>query len=275
MDGQRLHPHLRRAAADGRRARRPLRPAAAVRHRPGHLHRRLRGRGARAHRAAPHPRPRRAGPRRRDRDAADPDDPVARPSRRERRALALGAWGGVGGLAVADRPGRRRRHHAGRELALDLLAQRARSASSPSRSPASASGRRAGPRVGSTCAGLALASAGLLGLVWGVIHGNDHGWTDPQIVGCHRRSASPASSAFVAWERRADHPMLPLHLFRSRAFAVANTVSLLMYFGMFGSIFLLSQFFQLVPGLQPVRGRPARPALDGDARVRGPDRRLP
>jgi MFS family permease len=57
--------------------------------------------------------------------------------------------------------------------------------------------------------------------------------------------------AFVAWEARTDHPMLPLHLFRSRAFAAANTVSLLMYFGMFGSIFLLSQFFQVVQGLNP------------------------
>ena len=40
-------------------------------------------------------------------------------------------------------------------------------------------------------------------------------------------------------------------MFRSRAFAAANTVSLLMYFGMFGSIFLLSQFFQVVQGLNP------------------------
>jgi MFS family permease len=45
--------------------------------------------------------------------------------------------------------------------------------------------------------------------------------------------------------------MLPLHMFRSRAFAAANAVSLLMYFGMFGSIFLLSQFFQVVQGLNP------------------------
>ncbi len=58
-------------------------------------------------------------------------------------------------------------------------------------------------------------------------------------------------AAFMAWEARTDHPMLPLHLFRSRAFTAANTVSLLMYFGMFGSIFLLSQFFQLVQGYNP------------------------
>ncbi len=45
--------------------------------------------------------------------------------------------------------------------------------------------------------------------------------------------------------------MLPMTFFRSRAFSASNVVSLLMYFGMFGSIFLLSQFFQVVQGYSP------------------------
>ena len=45
--------------------------------------------------------------------------------------------------------------------------------------------------------------------------------------------------------------MLPLSFFRSRAFSASNAVSLLMYFGMFGSIFLLAQFFQVVQGYSP------------------------
>ena len=45
--------------------------------------------------------------------------------------------------------------------------------------------------------------------------------------------------------------MLPLGFFRNRAFSAANAVSLLMYFGMFGSIFLLAQFFQVVQGYSP------------------------
>jgi MFS family permease len=45
--------------------------------------------------------------------------------------------------------------------------------------------------------------------------------------------------------------MLPLRFFRNRAFSMANLASLLMYFGMFGSIFLLSQFLQLVQGYSP------------------------
>ena len=59
--------------------------------------------------------------------------------------------------------------------------------------------------------------------------------------------------------------MLPLHLFRSRGFTAANAASLLMYFGMFGSIFLLVAVLPGRAGLEPVRGRPARPAVDGDA----------
>jgi EmrB/QacA subfamily drug resistance transporter len=98
--------------------------------------------------------------------------------------------------------------------------------------------------------GLALASGGLLSLVWGVIHGNERGWADPQIVATLALGAA-LLVAFFLWERRVSAPMLPLHMFRSRAFSAANGVSLLMYFGMFGSIFLLSQFFQVAQGMNP------------------------
>ena len=58
--------------------------------------------------------------------------------------------------------------------------------------------------------------------------------------------------AFVAWELRAENPMLPMRFFRNRTFTLANTASLFMFFGMFGSIFLLSQFFQTVQGYSPL-----------------------
>src|SRR5205823_219275 len=60
-------------------------------------------------------------------------------------------------------------------------------------------------------------------------------------------------AAFVAWELRAREPMLPMRFFRNRAFAAANGASLLMYFGMFGSIFLLTQFFQTAQGYSPLQ----------------------
>ena len=99
--------------------------------------------------------------------------------------------------------------------------------------------------------GLGLASAGLFGIVWGLIRGNSLGWSSPEIV-----TAIVAGFAFlavfVAWELRAAHPMLPMRFFRNRTFTLANIASMLMSFGMFGSIFLLAQFFQTVQGYSPL-----------------------
>ena len=57
---------------------------------------------------------------------------------------------------------------------------------------------------------------------------------------------------FGLWERRAPAPMLPLRFFRSRAFSATSAVSLAMSFGIFGSIFLLAQYFQTVKGYGPL-----------------------
>ena len=98
--------------------------------------------------------------------------------------------------------------------------------------------------------GLALASAGLFGIVWGLVRGNAQGWASPEIVTAITVGAILVV-AFVLWELRAEAPMLPMRFFRNRVFALANVASLLMFFGMFGSIFLLSQFFQTVQGYSP------------------------
>src|SRR5207247_5268464 len=76
------------------------------------------------------------------------------------------------------------------------------------------------------------------------------GWGSPEIVGSFLVGAI-VLAAFVAWELRTKTPMLPMRFFRNRTFALANTSSLFMYFGMFGSIFLLAQFFQTVQGYSP------------------------
>ena len=87
--------------------------------------------------------------------------------------------------------------------------------------------------------------------MWGLVRGNELGWTSTEIVATLGIGAALVA-AFVAWEARASEPMLPLYLFRSRSFSAANIVSLLMTFGMFGSIFLLAQFFQVVQGYSPL-----------------------
>ncbi|MBE2318120.1 DHA2 family efflux MFS transporter permease subunit [Solirubrobacter sp. CPCC 204708] len=99
--------------------------------------------------------------------------------------------------------------------------------------------------------GLVLAGLGLFGVVFGIVRGETLGWTSGTVL-ASLASGALLLAAFVAWERRSPAPMLPLRFFRSRAFAASNGVSLAMYFGVFGSIFLLAQFFQVVQGLSPL-----------------------
>ena len=104
-----------------------------------------------------------------------------------------------------------------------------------------------GPATALDLPGLALASGGLTGIVWGLVRGNSQGWTSTEIVTALTAGAL-VLVAFVMWELRTKQPMLPMRFFRNRVFALANVASLLMFFGMFGSIFLLAQFFQTVQG---------------------------
>jgi EmrB/QacA subfamily drug resistance transporter len=99
--------------------------------------------------------------------------------------------------------------------------------------------------------GLALAGFGLLGVVFGIVRGQALGWTSAPIVASIGTGLA-LLAAFVAWELRAQAPMLPMRFFRSRAFSATNVVSLAMYFGAFGSIFLLAQFFQTTQGYSPL-----------------------
>src|SRR5215203_3525633 len=169
---------------------------------------------------------------------------------KEKRGLALGAWSGIAGLAVASGPlvggavvdGISWQWIFWLNVPIGiLLAPLAFGLLRESYGPG---GRLDLP-------GLALVSAGLLGLVWGLVNGNGDGWASPQIVTA-LTFGGMLVLAFVVWELRAPAPMLPMRFFRDRAFAAANSASLLMYFGMFGSIFLLAQFLQTVQGYSPL-----------------------
>ena len=167
-----------------------------------------------------------------------------------RRGAALGVWSGVAGLAVAAGPLVGGLVVEGLSwqwifwinvpIGLVLLPLATRLTESY------------GPDKALDIPGLGFASAGLLGLVWGLINGNGHGWTSPEIVAAISIGVA-LLAAFVVWERRATEPMLPMRFFQNRAFSAANSASLLMYFGMFGSIFLLTQFFQTAQGYSPLQ----------------------
>jgi EmrB/QacA subfamily drug resistance transporter len=100
--------------------------------------------------------------------------------------------------------------------------------------------------------GVALASGGLLGIVYALVRANALGWTSPTVLGAATVGAA-LLAGFVLWELRTATPMLPMRFFRNRAFSATNAVSLAMYFGMFGAIFLLAQFFQTAQGYTPVQ----------------------
>ena len=167
----------------------------------------------------------------------------------ERRAVALGAWGGIAGLAIAIGP------LVGGAIAEGVSWQWIFWVNVPIGIVAIILAwfrleESYGPDSALDLRGLGLVSVSLLALVWGVIHGNDIGWSDPQIVGALTIGIA-FMTAFLVWESRVAAPMLPLRFFRSRGFTVANVISFLMYFGVFGAVFLLVQFFQIVQGMSP------------------------
>jgi EmrB/QacA subfamily drug resistance transporter len=93
--------------------------------------------------------------------------------------------------------------------------------------------------------GLALGSSGLFGIVYGLVRSQSLGWTSAEVV-ISLAAGLALVIAFVRYELRASEPLLPMSFFANRGFAVTNAVSLAMYFGMFGSIFFLTQFLQNV-----------------------------
>ncbi|MGA2009110.1 MAG: MFS transporter [Solirubrobacteraceae bacterium] len=100
--------------------------------------------------------------------------------------------------------------------------------------------------------GLGLGSAGLFGIVFGLVRSQSLGWGSPVVL-VSLAAGAALLVAFVGHERRTPSPMLPMDFFARRGFAVTNVVSLSMYFGMFGSIFFLSQFLQNVLGNTPLQ----------------------
>ena len=95
--------------------------------------------------------------------------------------------------------------------------------------------------------GALLSIAGIGSLVYAIIEAPNHGWLSTHSVFWFG-TAVLMLVAFVAWERRVDEPMLNMHYFSDRRFSIASGSLGLVYFAMFGTMFLLTQYFQLVLG---------------------------
>jgi EmrB/QacA subfamily drug resistance transporter len=168
----------------------------------------------------------------------------------EKRGLALGIWSGVSGLGVALGPvvggavvdGFSWQWIFWLNVPIGLaLVPAARAILKESR----------GPNASLDIPGVVLASGGLLGVVFGIVRSQALGWTSTTVIASIAVGVA-LLAGFAIHETRTRTPMLPMRFFRNRTFAATNGVSLAMFFGAFGSIFLLAQFFQVAQGYSPL-----------------------
>jgi EmrB/QacA subfamily drug resistance transporter len=162
----------------------------------------------------------------------------------EKRGMAIGVWSGISGIAVAIGPLVGGAVVQGISwhwifwlnvpIGIVLIPLAARRLT-----------ESRGPYGTLDLPGLALASTGAFGLVFGLVRAQSLGWTSPTIL-ASLIAGAVLLACFVAWELHTREPMLPMSFFAKRSFAVTNVASLSMFFGMFGSIFFLSQYMQNV-----------------------------
>ncbi|HWH27077.1 MAG TPA: DHA2 family efflux MFS transporter permease subunit [Pseudolysinimonas sp.] len=167
-----------------------------------------------------------------------------------RRPLAIGIWGGLAGLGVAVGPliggavieGWSWEAIFWINVPVGILAIPFVLAVLPN---------AFGAKLRADVVGLVLAALGVLGLVFGIVRGNDAGWGSFEVL-LGLIGGAVLIAAFILWETRASAPLLPLRLFRDRSFTIANVVGFGFSFGMFGAVFILIQFLQIVQGHSPL-----------------------
>jgi len=168
----------------------------------------------------------------------------------ERRGAVIGIWGGVAGLAVASGPliggavtqGLNWHWIFWVNVPIGILAavgSRLRLAESR------------GPATRLDLPALVLVAVGVGALTWGLVQVGQAGWGGVQtLAGLCLGVASMV--AFLAWERRAAAPMIPLALFRSGSFSAAVATQFLLAAAIYSAAFLTSQYFQFVLGDSPL-----------------------
>jgi EmrB/QacA subfamily drug resistance transporter len=108
-----------------------------------------------------------------------------------------------------------------------------------------------GPRARFDVPGLVLVSGAGLGIVWGLMRGNNAGWGSLEVVGTLAGGLA-ALVAFLAWEARTGDPMLPLRLFSSRGFSLGSATNFLLSACLFSAVFFMAQFQQISLGQGPL-----------------------
>ena len=98
--------------------------------------------------------------------------------------------------------------------------------------------------------GAGLSGAGLVALVWAVIEAPSQGWTSAPVLAAGALAAV-ALIGFVAWQRRVEEPLLDVRLFRDPRFTAATSTITVLFFALFGFLFLSTQYLQFVLGYSP------------------------
>jgi EmrB/QacA subfamily drug resistance transporter len=109
-----------------------------------------------------------------------------------------------------------------------------------------------GPRTPIDLGGVGLCTVAMVGVTWGLVRANDVGWGSAEIVSTLAIGIA-ALAAFIAWERKAAHPMLSLSLLRIPAFAAGNAAAFFSMASVSAGAFLVSQYFQFALGYSPLQ----------------------
>jgi MFS family permease len=170
---------------------------------------------------------------------------------RRERARAIGLWGATAGVAIAMGPivgGWLLEQYSWAAIFIAMVPVAAAAAILVTLAvPASKDPGAAAVDI----PGLVLSSATMALLVFTIIEAPAYGWAAGRSVAGFAASAV-LLAAFIAWERRAAHPMLEVGLFRNMRFSAASGAVTVSFFTLFGFIFLITQYFQFVRGYGPL-----------------------
>jgi EmrB/QacA subfamily drug resistance transporter len=166
-------------------------------------------------------------------------------------ALAIGLWGAITGAAIAFGPivgGWLLQLSSWRSIFFAMTPVAALAGGLVARYVPTSRDPRA-PRTDRPGFALSTATVGLL--VYTIIEAPNHGWGSVRTIGEFALTAALAA-AVVAWERRTEHPMLDLSLFRNPRFTAATASVAISFFALSGFIFLVTQYFQFLKGYGPL-----------------------
>jgi EmrB/QacA subfamily drug resistance transporter len=170
---------------------------------------------------------------------------------RRERARAIGLWGAITGAAIALGPivgGWLLQVSDWRSIFFAMAPIAAIAGVLAARFVPTSRDPRA-PRIDR--AGFALSTATVALLVYTIIEAPNHGWGSPRTIAGFAVTAALAA-AFVAWERRTEHPMLDVSLFRNPRFTTASASVAISFFALSGFIFMVTQLFQFLKGYGPL-----------------------